>query len=148
MKKFLKVAVLGIMAFMFMILPAYSKTEKLSKETKTMLIEKLKTSTLVVYNKDGETETFEERGLLPPLNYLDKDNFKGKYIFDRTVGRAAAYLYVYGDAEYVYRFVPEDVAYGDSFDVPYFINTLEEGTYCGRSKSKKQFNSACYIHSD
>ena len=102
MKKFLKLAVLGIMAFMFMILPAYSKTEKLSKETKSMLIEKLKTSTLVVYNKDGETETFEERGLLPPLNYLDKDNFKGKYIFDRTVGRAAAYLYVYGDAEYVY----------------------------------------------
>ena len=102
MKKFLKFAVLGMMAFLFMILPAYSKTEKLSKETKTMLIEKLKTSTLVVYNKDGETETFEERGLLPPLNYLDKDNFKGKYIFDRTVGRAAAYLYVYGDAEYVY----------------------------------------------
>ena len=55
---------------------------------------------------------------------------------------------IIGDAEYVYRFVPEDVAYGDSFDVPYFINTLEEGTYCGRSKSKKQFNSACYIHSD
>lgn len=101
MKKFLKLAVLGIAAFMFMILPAYSKTEKLSKETKSMLIEKLNSSSLVVY-KDGETTAFDGRGLVPLVNYLDKSDFKGAYVFDKVVGRAAAYLYVYGNADYVY----------------------------------------------
>lgn len=101
MKKFLKLAVLGIAAFMFMILPAYSKTEKLSKETKSMLIEKLNSSSLVVY-KDGETAAFDGRGLVPLVNYLDKSDFKGAYVFDKVVGRAAAYLYVYGNADYVY----------------------------------------------
>ncbi len=81
-------------------LPALSN--ELSWETKELLLEKLQTSTLVVYNKDGEITTFNERGLEPVLIYLKNDNFKDSYVFDKTVGRAAAYLYVYGDAEFVY----------------------------------------------
>ena len=52
------------------------------------------------------------------------------------------------DAEFVYRKIDCDAKLGDSYDVPYFVFTLEEGEYVGKSRSKKQFNSACYIHSD
>ena len=52
------------------------------------------------------------------------------------------------DAEYVWRRMPRDVPYGSSYDVPYFINLIEDGEYVGRSKGKKQFNSSCYLHDD
>ena len=80
-------------------IPVFSK--ELPPETKDLLLEKLQTSTLVVY-ENGEIKTFNERGLEPVLIYLKGDNFKNSYVFDRTVGRAAAYLYVYGDADFVY----------------------------------------------
>ncbi|MBO5945738.1 MAG: transglycosylase domain-containing protein, partial [Clostridia bacterium] len=44
------------------------------------------------------------------------------------------------DAEYVYRSVGEGMAYGEYYDVPYFINTVPEGVYVGRSKNKRQYN--------
>lgn len=52
------------------------------------------------------------------------------------------------DAEYTCRDVPEGIPFGDSYDVPFFIYAIPEGEYAGRSKSKKQFNSYCYLHSD
>ena len=52
------------------------------------------------------------------------------------------------DAEYVWRKVEEGERLGDSFDVPYFIYTLDEGEFVGRGKKKRQFNASCYIHGD
>jgi len=50
------------------------------------------------------------------------------------------------DAQYVWRKVDAETQLGSSYDVPYFVNTLGEGEFCGISKGKKQFNSNCYIH--
>lgn len=49
------------------------------------------------------------------------------------------------DAEFVYRDIG-NAEISDRYDVPYFINTLEEGEFVGRSKGKKQFNSGCSHH--
>ena len=51
------------------------------------------------------------------------------------------------DAEYVYRKIENGARLGDSYDIPYFIYTLEEGEFVGKSKGKKQYNSSCCIHS-
>ena len=101
MHKFLKAALVGLLGFFFIISPAFCKDNKLPNKTKSMLINKLKDSSLVIY-KDNQVQTYTEHGLMPLLLYLDDNNFKGAYAFDKTVGRAAAYLYVYGDAQYVY----------------------------------------------
>ncbi len=101
MKRILKLLLLFIATSVFVFSPAYAWGSKISGETKNMLKEQLKDSSLVVY-KNNETETFNEKGVEPLLNYLDKSDFKGAYMFDRVVGRAAAYLYVYGEADYVY----------------------------------------------
>ncbi len=50
------------------------------------------------------------------------------------------------DAEYAWRRIDRLTRLGDSYDIPYFIYTLEEGEYVGRGKNKKQFNSNCYLH--
>jgi penicillin-binding protein 1A len=52
------------------------------------------------------------------------------------------------DAEFVWRSVKDGARLGDSYDIPYFIYTLEEGEYAGISKGKKQYNSSCYLHDD
>lgn len=52
------------------------------------------------------------------------------------------------DAEYIWRELNRETKPGNSYDVPYFINMLNEGEYSGRSKGKKQFNSFCYLHND
>lgn len=52
------------------------------------------------------------------------------------------------DAEYVWRKVGLSDKLGDSYDVPFFIYTIPDGEYVGRSKGKKQYNSSCYIHND
>lgn len=101
MKKIFKLFVLTFLCAVLVGLPAFCGEKKLSKETKTMLVEKLKTESLIVY-KDNEVKTYNEHGLEPLLLYLDEDNFEDAYVFDKTVGRAAAYLYVYGEADYVY----------------------------------------------
>ncbi len=52
------------------------------------------------------------------------------------------------DAQYVWREISEDTKLGDSFDMPYFIYSLDENEYVGKSKGKKQFNSYCYLHNN
>ena len=102
MKKLFKCVIISIVNFVFVILPVFSSENQLPEEKKTMLIEKLKTASLVIY-KDGEITTYTEHNLVPVIKYLDtNDNFKGAFVFDKTVGRTAAYLYVYGNADYVY----------------------------------------------
>ncbi len=64
-------------------------------------VDMLKDNSLVVV-KNNTVETSSEHNLKPLLNYLDKSDFKDAEAYDKTVGRAAALLYVYGDAEYVY----------------------------------------------
>ena len=74
----------------------------LEKEEKQIYIDKLKEHSLIVYKDKNNIETSDEHNLKPLLNYLDKGDFDDTYVFDKTVGRAAAWLYVYGDADYVY----------------------------------------------
>lgn len=52
------------------------------------------------------------------------------------------------DAEYTALELSDDIPLGESFDVPYFIHGLPSGCYCGIGRHEKQFNSACYLHSD
>ncbi len=75
---------------------------ELPKEIKTELIKKLDTNSLVVYTKDKEIITSQEHGLIPLIKYMEKNSFSGTYAFDKTVGKAAAMLYVYADADYIY----------------------------------------------
>lgn len=75
---------------------------ELPQEIKAELIKKLDTNSLVVYTEDKEVITSQEHGLIPLLNYIENNSFKNTYAFDKTVGKAAAMLYVYADADYVY----------------------------------------------
>lgn len=50
------------------------------------------------------------------------------------------------DAEYVWRKMYEGDKYGDSFEIPFYYYTTDEGEFVGRSKGKRQYNSYCYIH--
>lgn len=75
---------------------------ELPQEIKAELIKKLDTNSLVVYTEDKEIITSQEHGLIPLLNYIENNSFKNTYAFDKTVGKAAAMLYVYADADYVY----------------------------------------------
>ncbi len=50
------------------------------------------------------------------------------------------------DAEYVYKDISIYDMIPNSPTLPYFYYTLKEGEYVGKSKSKKQFNSACGEH--
>ena len=100
MKRFFKF-LFGLIALFFVISPVLAGEHKLSKEAENMLIDKLNNSSLVVY-KDGNVQEFQQPGVEPILIYLEDKDFKGTQVFDRVVGRAAAFLYVYGNADYVY----------------------------------------------
>ncbi len=52
------------------------------------------------------------------------------------------------DAQYAYRLLPDDIPPGEDTDCPYFIHMLQDGTYCGISIGKKQYNCACIFHSE
>ncbi len=52
------------------------------------------------------------------------------------------------DAEFVYRNTDRYTERPVEYSLPYFEYTIPEGTFVGRSKNKKQFNSNCYIHDD
>jgi len=56
----------------------------------------------LILSKDNKVTTSKEHDLKPLLNNLDNSNLENAYAFDKTVGRAAAWLYVYGNAKYVY----------------------------------------------
>lgn len=101
MYKLIKIALLSFLGLLFLAAPALCKEKQLSAKTKSMLIDKLKTESLVIYT-GKQIKTYPQHGLVPLLMYLENNNFKNAYAFDKTVGRAAAYLYVYGGAQYVY----------------------------------------------
>ena len=102
MYKFLKLTLLSLIGIFLLAAPSLCKENKLSSKTKTMLIDKLKTESLVVYSDNNQIKTYSQHGLIPLLIYLENNNFENAYAFDKTVGRAAAYLYAYGKAKYVY----------------------------------------------
>lgn len=52
------------------------------------------------------------------------------------------------DAEYVYRDVSAYTKRPIDFALPYFQNEIPPDIFVGKSRSKKQFNSNCYIHDD
>lgn len=63
-------------------------------------------------------------------------------------GRAFPKEVIITDAEYVYRDVYAYTKRPIDYALPYFYNEIPDGTFVGRSKGKKQFNSNCYIHDD
>lgn len=64
---------------------------------------------IIIY-KEGEVFVSEDKSLRPVLEYLSENkNLKGAFVFDKTVGKAEALLYVYGKAKYVY---------GDTMSIP------------------------------
>ena len=52
------------------------------------------------------------------------------------------------DAEYVYRDVSGYIKRPIDYSLPYFFYAIPDDTYVGKSRSKKQFNSNCYIHDE
>ena len=52
------------------------------------------------------------------------------------------------DAEYVWRRMKLGTRFGDSYDVPYYVYSLDEGEFVGKGRRKKQYNSYCYLHND
>ena len=52
------------------------------------------------------------------------------------------------DAEFVYRNIDRYTERPVEYSLPYFQNSIPEGTYVGKGKNKKQFNSNCYLHDD
>lgn len=75
---------------------------EISDEIKQNLIKELNSNSLVVYTQDKSVLTSKEHGLIPLMNYIEKNSFNNTCAFDKIVGKAAALLYVYGDADYVY----------------------------------------------
>ena len=55
---------------------------------------------------------------------------------------------VIDDAQYVYRPMPSGVRPSENFGQPYFINTVEEGRFVGRSSTNHQYNTFSYIGFD
>ncbi len=52
------------------------------------------------------------------------------------------------DAEFVYRNIDRYTERPVEYSLPYFQNSIPEGSYVGKGKNKKQFNSNCYLHDD
>jgi len=96
MNKILKLVVL------FLILTITSaQSYALDKVQKKELIQQLEQYSLII-SKDNKIATSTEHDLKPLLNNLDTSSLENAYAFDKTVGRAAAWLYVYGNTKYVY----------------------------------------------
>ncbi len=52
------------------------------------------------------------------------------------------------DAQYVYREMPSSVKPSGWWGVPFFVNMLASGEYCGSSYVDTPYNAYCYIHCD
>ena len=52
------------------------------------------------------------------------------------------------DAQYVYREMPSSVKPGGWWGVPFFVNMLAPGEYCGSSYASTPYNAYCYPHCD
>ena len=73
----------------------------IAKEDIEILIEQLSEHSLVVI-RDGKTEVYNGRGIKPLVDYGRNKYFEGAYAGDKVIGKAAALLFVYGGAKYVY----------------------------------------------
>lgn len=78
-------------------------------------------------------------GHCPEANLVDVALIK---VTDRAFPKE---IYV-TDAEFVYRDIDGRVPRPIDADLPYFEYTLPDGTFVGKSKSKRQFNTSCDIH--
>ena len=67
----------------------------------TFFRSRLKEHTLIVY-KEGKINFYDERGIQPLLLRLNDGTFKGAFVADRIIGKAAALLHVYGQVKEVY----------------------------------------------
>ena len=68
------------------------------------VIEKTKNpnNAIIIY-KDGNAFVSEDAGLSPVIEYIrENGTMKGAFVFDKTVGKSEALLYVYGKAKFVY----------------------------------------------
>ena len=84
------------------------------KESKDMLcaVELLKKEgyTMVAV-KDCKTLSDRRRGVAPLLSLLDKgENLRGYSVADKVIGKAAAFLYVLLEAEYIYALTVSEAA--------------------------------------
>ena len=52
------------------------------------------------------------------------------------------------DAQYVYRYLPENVEPGGWWGDPFFVNAIPEGTFVGSSNAETQYNQFCWKHFD
>lgn len=52
------------------------------------------------------------------------------------------------DAQYVYREMPSSVKPSGWWGVPFFVNMLSEGEYCGSCYVNTPYNAYCYFHCD
>jgi len=52
------------------------------------------------------------------------------------------------DAQYTYRDMPSSVKPSGWWGVPFYINTVPEGMFCGSSGVTTPFNAYCYFHCD
>lgn len=96
----------------------------------------------VIVNYDSSTNAYAHEYTLPENKYqvsLIRENTRA----------FSAQIYV-EDAQYVYRNLPSGVRPGGYWGVPYFINTIPEGTYVGMTNLKggRQFNSFSYENYD
>ena len=73
----------------------------MGKEDIDILREQLSEHSLVVI-KEGKTEVYNGRGIKPLVDYVRDKNFEDAYAGDKVIGKAAALLFVYGGAKYVY----------------------------------------------
>ncbi|MBQ6893149.1 MAG: hypothetical protein IJN48_02995, partial [Clostridia bacterium] len=62
--------------------------------------------------------------------------------------RSFPYQITVVDAQYVYRTLPSGVRPGGWWGVPFFVNTIPEGTYVGSSNVDSQFNRFSYENYD
>ena len=68
------------------------------------VIEKTKNpnNAIIIY-KDGDAFASEDTTLKPVIDYINEyGSLKGAFIFDKTVGKSEALLYVYEKAKFVY----------------------------------------------
>lgn len=91
-----------------------------------------------VISKDTKTWVLHEKGIRPLLQYLEEyGTFQECRIVDRVIGKAAAYLMIYGGAKEVYTnvlsepaaevFQQAEIPYSCRELVPYIVNRTKDG---------------------
>ena len=114
--------------------------DRYRQAAKELLAQKEETTCVVVWQDDMKKEPYisEYKGIRPLMELLEKgESLEGAYIADKVIGKAAAYLAVYGKASYVYAKVISTAAkevlekagvYGEyEEEVPYIINRAGTG---------------------